>query len=373
MNWDRIIGQHRVKDLLRRMLSSGSVAHAHLFWGSEGVGKDAMAIEFARALNCQSNRVTPCGVCMSCRKIDQLQHPNVSLIFALPVGKNEQSGDDPIKGLTEEQVDAVQEQIRLKAENPYHRIEIPKANFIKINSVRYMRRDASLSAFEGGKRVFIIFHAEEMNAEASNSLLKTLEEPSSDSVFILTTAHKEQLLPTILSRCQLVQFDPLGEEELRDVMRTRHAIEGEQAALIARLAHGSYTHALDLLSADVVAQRQEAVQFLRLILSSQRIALADDVERIASLGDRSAVERWMKLLSVWLRDALVLREQGESGLLNLDHLKDLQSFNQKFPSARLGDALECVEASIALVGKNGYLPLIVTSLAIDLRHLLASS
>ena len=153
----------------------------------------------------------------------------------------------------------------------------------------------------------------------------------------------------------------------------RHAIEDEQASLIGRLANGSYTHALDLLSADVVAQRKEAVQFLRLVLGSQKIPLAAEIERIASLGDRSAVERWMKLLSVWLRDALVLREQGESGLLNLDHLKDLQSFNQKFPSAQLGHALESVEASIALVGKNGYLPLIVTGLAIDLKQSLASS
>jgi DNA polymerase-3 subunit delta' len=332
-----------------------------------------MAIEFARALNCPVDGVNPCGECASCRKIDQLQHPNVSLIFALPVGKNEQSGDDPIKGLSEEQISAIQEQLRVKAENPYLRIEIPRANFIKINSVRHMRRDAALSAFEGGKRVFIISHAEEMNAEASNSLLKTLEEPSSDSVFILTTAHKEQLLPTILSRCQLVQFDPLREEEIRDVLVARHAIEDEQASLIGRLANGSYTHALDLLSADVVAQRKEAVQFLRLVLGSQKIPLAAEIERIASLGDRSAVERWMKLLSVWLRDALVLREQGESGLLNLDHLKDLQSFNQKFPSAQLGHALESVEASIALVGKNGYLPLIVTGLAIDLKQSLASS
>src|SRR3989304_4248367 len=114
MSWDRIIGQRRVKDLLRRVLSSGSVAHAHLFWGGEGVGKDAMAIEFARALNCQTDHVSPCGVCASCRKINLLQHPNVSMIFALPVGKNEQSGDDPIKGLTEEQVNAGQEQIGRK-------------------------------------------------------------------------------------------------------------------------------------------------------------------------------------------------------------------------------------------------------------------
>jgi hypothetical protein len=127
-----------------------------------------------------------------------------------------------------------------------------------------------------------------------------------------------------------------------------------------------------MLSADVVAQRQEAVQFLRLVLGSHKIPLALDIERIAALGDRSMVERWLKLLAVWLRDAMVLREEGENGLLNLDQLKDLKSFNQKFPHAQLPNALESVEASIALVGKNGYLPLIVTALAIDLKRDLAS-
>jgi len=372
MAWDRIIGQRRVKELLRRVLSSGSVAHAHLFWGGEGVGKDAMAIEFGRALNCQVSQVDPCGTCASCRKVDMLQHPNISLIVALPVGKNEQSGDDPVTVLSEDQISAIQEQLKLKAENPYHRIAVPKANFIKINSVRNLRREASLSSFEGGKRVFIITNAEEMNAEASNSLLKTLEEPSSDSVLILTTAQKERLLPTILSRCQLVQFDPLSEEELQEALVTRNGVESEQAALVARLADGSYTAALEMLSVDMVAQRQEAVHFLRLVLGSQKIPLALEVERIAALGDRNAVERWMKLLGVWLRDAMVLREQGEAGLLNRDQLKDLTSFNQKFPHAVLSRALERVDTSIALVGKNGYLPLVITSLAIDLKRHMAS-
>ncbi|HTY38897.1 MAG TPA: DNA polymerase III subunit delta' [Bacteroidota bacterium] len=373
MGWDRIIGQHRVKELLRRVLSSGSVAHAHLFWGGEGVGKDAAAIEFGRALNCLVNQVDPCGTCPSCRKVDQLQHPNLRLIFALPVGKNEQSGDDPVKGLSDDQITSVQEELRLKAENPYHRIQVPKANFIKINSVRNLRREASLSSFEGGKRVFILSHAEDMNAEASNSLLKTLEEPPSDSVFILTTSKKEQLLPTILSRCQLVQFDPLSEPELQEALVSRDGVSSDQAELIARLADGSYTAAQELLSVDMVEQRQEAVQFLRLVLGSQKIPLAHEVERITTLGDRNAVERWMKLLGVWLRDAMVLREQGEEGLLNRDHLGDLTSFNQKFPRARLADALGSVEHSIALVGKNGYLPLVVTSLAIELKRQLAPS
>ena len=372
MGWNRVIGQRRVKDLLRRTLASKKVAHAYLFFGGEGIGKDAAAIEFARALNCTVDSVDPCGECPSCKKIEILQHPNLKLIFPLPVGKNEKSGDNPTEVLSQDQITVVQEQLRLKAENPYHRISIPKANFIKINSVRDLRRDAAMSAFEGGKKVFVLSNAETMNAEASNSLLKTLEEPSSDSVFILTASQKEQLLETIISRCQLVQFDPLSEGEIREALMGRQNAEAEQAALVARLARGSYSAAREMLSVDMVAQRQEVVQFLRFVLGSQKIPLATDIERIGFSGDRSAVERWLKLLEVWLRDALVLREHGEKELLNIDHIKDLKSFNQKFPRADLVAALDSVEQSVALVGKNVYLPLVLTSLAIDLKRSLSS-
>ena len=368
MGWDRVIGQSRVKELLRRILAGKRIAHAYLFFGGEGIGKDAAAIEFARALNCQQDSVDPCGQCGSCRRIDVLQHPNLKLIFPLPIGRNEKSGDDPVEVLSEDQVSAVQEQLRLKAQNPYHRISVPKANYIKINSVRDLRRDAALSTFEGGKKVFLISKAETMNAEASNSLLKTLEEPSSDSLFVLTASQKEQLLETIVSRCQLIQFDLLHEEEIREALISREQLEPEQASLVARLARGSYGAALEMLSVNMVGQRQEVVQFLRLVLGSLKAPLAADIERIGSLGDRAAVERWLKMLEVWLRDALVLREHGEGGLLNVDHTKELKSFTEKFPRADLLAALDTVERSVALVGKNVYLPLVLTSLAIDLRR-----
>ncbi|MBI3580412.1 MAG: hypothetical protein HY089_13490, partial [Ignavibacteriales bacterium] len=174
MSWDRVIGQERIKELLKRSIAGKTIAHAYLFYGAEGVGKDALAVEFARALNCVRGGTDACGECPSCKKVDLLQHPNIQLIFSLPVGKSEKSGDDPIEVLTQDQVETVQEQIRLKADNPYHRIEIPKSNFIKINSVRNLRREAALSGFEGGKKIFIVSNAEMMNAEASNSLLKTL-------------------------------------------------------------------------------------------------------------------------------------------------------------------------------------------------------
>ncbi|HEY5614555.1 MAG TPA: DNA polymerase III subunit delta' [Bacteroidota bacterium] len=365
MSWNRIIGQHRVKELLRRALEGGQIAHAYLFYGGLGVGKDTTAIEFARALNCEKQRGTACNDCVSCKKVDALRHPNIQFICSLPVGKNEKKGDDPVAVLTEEQVEALQEQLRLKAENPYHRISIPKANFIKINSIREIKRQSSLSMFEEGKKVFIISNAEDMNPEASNSLLKTLEEPSANTILILTTSQHDKLLPTILSRCQLVQFDPIDETELRDHLTTHEGVEQDQAALIAKLAEGSYDRAIDLLSVEVKAEREEVVQFMRAALGTKPSLLFSEVEKIGAGVDRSNVERALRMLQLWLREAMVLRERGSVGVGQ--EYEDARRFIERFPDANLPAALECVEASIALIGKNVYIPLILTNLAFDLK------
>lgn len=365
MSWDRVIGQQRVKELLRRTLKSGQVAHAYLFYGPEGVGKDAMAIEFARALNCQTRSDEACDRCASCKKVNSLQHPNIQLIHALPVGKAEQKGDNPIEVLTEEQVEAVQEQLRLKAENPYYRLSIPKATFIKINSIREVKRQSAMSMIEEGKKVYLIINADEMNLEASNSLLKTLEEPTPSTLLILTTALRDKLLPTITSRCQLVQFDPLEESDIRNDLATREGVEQEQAALVAKLSQGNYARAVELLSVDIKAEREEIVQFVRAALSARPSMLFAGTDKLSAGSDRNAIERSLRMLQVWLREALVLRERG-----SIDHgqeSEDVRRFVERFPHANLPAALESVETSIALLGKNVYIPLILTNLALDLK------
>ena len=118
MSWSSIVGQERVKALLKRTLQSDQVAHAYLFYGPEGIGKDALALEFAKTLNCTKGGIEACGVCPHCQRMDSFQHPNVKLVFALPVGKNEKNGDDPINVLTEAQVAEVREQIQTKAKDP---------------------------------------------------------------------------------------------------------------------------------------------------------------------------------------------------------------------------------------------------------------
>lgn len=363
--WPRVIGQHRVKQALLSAIKSDRLPHAYLFYGNDGVGKDAMAIELARVLHCETGGTESCGTCGSCRKLDALQHPDVRFITALPVGKGEKSDDGPLTKLGPEEIDTIREQLRLKSENPYHRMMIPKATIIKINSIREVRRESSMSTSSGRKRVFILSHTDMMGDEASNTILKTLEEPSGNTMLILTTAHRDALLPTILSRCQTVPFDPLTEQELSAALVERNKVEAKEAALVARLANGSYGRAQDLLQEDLATQRLNVLTFVRNALGANLVTLTDQIEELSSTRDRDIVKRFLDLLLMWFRDALVL-SQGED-IINLDQQEEIKRFVAKFPQANLVQILSDIERAIFLVERNVYIKLVFLQLAVQLR------
>jgi len=369
--WDRVIGQQRVKNILLSALRAERLPHAYLFFGNDGVGKDAMALELACVLHCERRQEEACGSCSSCAKMSSLQHPDVKLITALPVGKGEQSDDAPLARLSSGDIESIQEQYKIKGDNPYHRITIPKANIIKINSVRDVRRQSAMTSLYQGKKVFILSHADEMGDEASNTLLKTLEEPPGGTLLILTTARPESLLQTIVSRCQPVRFDPLTDEQIRAALIEREHIDEERATIVARLANGSYVRALELLTEDLNELRIDVVNFVRAALANNFVNLSEHVERLASAKDRERMVQFLSLMLMWFRDAFVLLQGGE--IINLDQQEDLKRFTTKFGSANLREVMHAVEHSISLIGKNGYIALVLLQLAVSLRRAIVES
>ncbi len=367
--WPRVIGQHRVKRQLIAAMRGGRLAHAYLFHGSEGVGKDAMALELARVLHCETGGEEACGVCPSCRQAAMLQHPDIHLIVALPVGRNEVADDPPLARVSDPELATIREQLRRKAENPYHRITVPRATIIKINSVRDIRRESSMSTSDRRRRVFVISEADRMGEAAANTLLKTLEEPPGNTMLILTSAHRESLPPTILSRCHHVRFDSLTEQDIADALIGRNGVDPPGAALLARLANGSYTRAVDLLQEDVPRQRQEVLAFVRHVLSASVLPMMRDVDRLAQGSDRAAVIRFLVLLLMWLRDALVLSSGGD--IINIDQGDDLRRFVAKFPRADLVRSVREVERAISLVERNVYIKLALFQLAVHLKGCIA--
>ena len=372
MPWDTIIGQERAKRTLRTALAGGRMPHAWLFTGIEGVGKDAAAVAVATYLRCErpGPDATPCGVCHGCTSTASLQNANVRFVFALPSGKSEDTRSDaPMLKLSDAEISQIQDQIARKATDPYHNISIPRAQQIKISSVREVRRDISMSATETGWRVIIVSEAHQMGNEAANAFLKTLEEPASRVVLILTSSSRERLLPTILSRCQEVRFESLNESEIAEALVERHKSDRTSAALLAKLSGGSYSRAVEMMSGDLAQVRFDVITFLRAALKRSPIAVHAEVERLTAAPDRPRLEQTLALLQLWLRDAIALRVgASEDFVVNRDQIEDLQSFNRKFGGASVPQLILLVEDSIRAIRSNAQIPLVFIVLAMRLAE-----
>ncbi len=370
MSWSSIIGQERAQEILRRSIEQARIAHAYLLWGPRGIGKDALAIEFAKTLLCEKQGIEACDSCPSCRKVQILQHPNLKLVFAMPASKADKGGDNGEGKIQAELREEIRSQLELKAKNPYFHIDIPKATQINIGSVREVKKESSFSAFEKGRKIFIMCDAELMNDTSANSLLKVLEEPLSDTLFLLTTARKEKLLPTIVSRCQSVRCEILRDADVERALSEREESSPEQSKIISKLAAGDYSYALELLSGDLTAKRAEAVGFLRATLGGRNVKLMEEIDLQVSENDRGSVEQFLLLLLTWLRDAMILREGGAAGVINEDQNADLSRFLARFGEANFPATIAAVERALELLRGNVYLPLVLISLSIRLKRLL---
>ena len=366
-NRNAVIGQHRAKKLLQTAVHTRRLAHAYLFWGESGIGKDALAIAFAKTLLCLKQGEEACGECASCKKVDLLQHPNLKLIFPLPGGDNEKSVDED--SFSNDVLGEIKKQTAEKAKNPYLPINIPKAKFIRIKSIREIKKESSLSNTEQGKKIFIIFDAELMNDAAANSLLKILEEPLEGTHFLLVTSRKDALKQTIISRCQLVQCSVLKSEKIAEALVQRENVDKEKAQYVARLANGNYLQALQLLHDDLNRCREDVLKFLRSVLGTSSLKLFQEQEEYFTGNKRDDAEQLLIMLLVWLRDAMVLREDSVT-VFNKDQEADLKSFLRKFGQKNLEQCLSVVERSLELLRRNVYLPLIMLSLTVNLKRIL---
>jgi DNA polymerase-3 subunit delta' len=363
--WGRVVGQALVKVSLRNALRNGRLAHAYLFTGPAGAGMDAAAVELARAALCGKGGDEACGSCRQCRLTAALQHPDLCLHFPLPVGRNEDADDDPLARLTAEELEAVRRETALKAADPYHAISIPWANQVKVNSIRAMRRQASLGSFDGGRKVFLIFDAGAMTTEAANALLKTLEEPAPGTLIVLTTPDPGSLLPTVVSRCQHVRFDPLGEAEIAEALATRAGCDPARAALISKLAGGSYARALLLAGEDLAGKRNAAVELLRAFLHKQPREVAGLIRDLAE-AERDEVADTLILLQAWIRDAMLIAA-GLTAEGNADDAATLGKFVNQYPRLDYGALSEALDRAVSDLRKNVYIHLVLHALRIELR------
>ena len=266
-----IIGQQEVIERLVKDAQAGTVPHALLFAGPEGTGKLQTAIAFARYLLCRDKGTgtDSCGQCPSCVKMDKLVHPDLHFVFPV-INKSKSSerstvSDDEIKTwremVTENQYFGFEEWLSaLDADNKQASIFVTESESIMSK--------LSLKSVEGGYKIMIIWHAEKMNQQCANSLLKLLEEPPAGTIFILTTDAPEQMLETILSRTQRVDFKRIPQELIEQRLTgPGYMLDADTASKIAHLSAGSWLKAISTLRINT-----ESDEFLDYFMQLMRLS-----------------------------------------------------------------------------------------------------
>lgn len=295
MSFQRILGQDQPKRIIQNALENNSVSHAYLFFGQESIGKKLMAVEFAKALNCEvSGPKDNCGDCPSCRKIDQGIHPD---FFFLEPEKSSPTA---------------------------------RTAFIKVEEIRELQKKLAFLPYEAKTKVAILDDADAMNPQAANTLLKTLEEPPSSTILILISSNPYQLLPTIISRCQGVKFHLLYSDVVRQILRQSVQPETEgfsekELDLRTLRSMGRISRALEEDIEATNQYREEILDLLEQANFKRMDVIFKWTRQWAKRSDQiqSVLDEMLNLL----RDLAVIKSQGKNTeILNrdiLDRLKPL--------------------------------------------------
>lgn len=271
MYFKDIIGQQDVIERLVKDAQAGTVPHALLFCGPEGVGKLQTAIAFARYLLCRDKGAgaDSCGTCPSCVKMDKLVHPDLHFVFPV-INKSKTAGrstvsDDEISTWRETVLDrqyfGFEEWLSdIDADNKQASIFVTESESINAK--------LALKSVEGGYKIMIIWHAEKMNQQCANSLLKLLEEPPAGTIFILTTDAPELMLETILSRTQRIEFKRIPEETIKQRLTgPGFSLDEGTAQQIAHFSGGSWLKAMSTLRINT-----ESDEFLDYFMQLMRLS-----------------------------------------------------------------------------------------------------
>lgn len=307
----QVMGQDKNLALLDRSLKESSIAHAYLLVGPHHVGKRTLALNLAQALNCDDLE-PPCGQCRSCRRIHEGKHADV-----IPIGLNSKTE-------------------------------------ISIDDVREAQRLANLPPYEGRCKVFIVHDAEYLSNEASNALLKILEEPPPKVVWLLLACEERRLLPTVVSRCHRLELKPMPVKQIERVLVDSCGTP-EQAKLLARLSCGCLGWALSAAANDkLLKQRFERIDKLTSLLHAslqQRFTCAQELAREFSRDRRTAAEVMQIWLGLW-HDFMLTKCSYEEAITNIDYAETVEAYARQLTLVQIKDFIARLYSATEDISKN---------------------
>lgn len=332
----RTFGHDKSKRVLQAGIAKGRIAHAYMLSGPIGVGKMTLALDLSRALNCLSLE-KPCDKCKQCNRTDRGVHTDIHVI-------------------------GVPEDVR----DGRHRV------LIGIEQIRDVFRELNLKPYEGSFRVVIVDGAEYFSEEAANSLLKTLEEPPEQVVIILLTADHNIVLPTLVSRCQLLEMRPLSESKIAEFLQTEHSTQVDKAHEIARLSHGIVGWALRAMQApELVEDLMTRLDIVAGVLDAsieQRFSYANDLA-VVFATNRWNARRELDLWLAWWRDILLVKHELPKLVVNSTRTDFLKRISGILTIEQIIAVLGSIEDTKRILDRNANPRLALENLVLSLPKL----
>ena len=361
--------QAKVWEQLKKIAVSHRLGSAYLFHGPSGSGKEYIATKFAQMLNCEKQIGSICRNCPSCKRSEILQHENINLVFPLPVMKKKSV--DSMDEFEKSNVDVITDNIKKKASNPFHKIQLPNANRILIQSIRMLRRTLYLKSQNVGRKIVLVFDAHLLNSgqgEAANAFLKILEEPPSNTTIILVTDYMELLLPTILSRCQKIAFSKLNNEYLEEWCSI-NKVKKAHVPLVIGLSEGD-VHKAKLLISQPLEKNMSSISSLVKVISEedpgQWRKLINTYSRY-SKQNKSEFYFYFNMLKIWFQAANRLTKNIDHVLHKTSFVEDMKIFIKRNPNADFCSIIYELEKPMEAVKNNYYMPLVLINLLLEIQ------
>lgn len=283
-----IVGQEQIKEQLRNAISTGKVSHAYIINGEKSSGKEFIARMFAMSLQCEKGEIEPCQECRSCKQALSDNHPDI---------------------------------IRVTHEKP---------NTISVEDIRtQVNNDVAIKPYSGTYKIYLINEAEKMTPQAQNAILKTLEEPPSYAVILLLTANVNSLLPTILSRCVVLNMKPVADELVKKYLMEQLQIPDYKAEVCVAFARGNVGRAKALASSeDFENVKAEAISLLKYIQDMELNEIIAAIKKITEY--KLEINDYLDICAIWYRDVLLFKATNDvNHLVFRDEIQTLRKTAQR--------------------------------------------
>jgi len=325
MSFSGIIGHKQIINSLQTAIRQERLAHAYIFQGQAGIGKALVAMEFVKAINCKTLLDDGCEKCQSCVKIKNNNHPDVFLLE--PTGKS-----------------------------------------IKNKEIEDFQKELSLKPYESTKKIFIIKDSDTMTTSAQNRILKVLEEPPEYAIIIFISENPQNLLPTIKSRCQLIKFNRLSNENIINFLEKHHKVKHEEAVLLSIFSDGSISKAVNLLESEEFKTRRETtINVIDEIIRGDKLKLLD--YRSFFEDNKDVIIEILDFIIIWLRDIMLFKESDtKKYLFNQDKINTIKIHSNHIEYDKIIKSIDLVMDTKKNIEKNVNFGLCIETMLLNLQE-----